>query len=61
MSFAAERYAAQKRNLLLQYWENESVKDPRRWDSRQQADIVEKIAKNTYWNINLWSGNDMDF
>ena len=65
MSFAAERYVAQMRDLLLQYGANESDKDRERWDSRQQADIAEKIMKNNYKNIdkdyNPWSGNDMDF
>ena len=65
MSFAAERYVAQMRNLLLQYGANESDKDRERWDSRQQADIAEKIMKNNDKNIdkdyNPWSGNDMDF
>jgi len=65
MSFAAERYVAQMRDLLLQYGANESDKDRERWDSRQQADIAEKIMKNNYKNVykdyNPWSGNDMDF
>ena len=65
MSFAAERYVAQMRDLLLQYGANESDKDRERWDSRQQADIAEKIMKNNYKNIdkdyNPWSGNDIDF
>ena len=65
MSFAAERYVAQMRDLLLQYGANESDKDRERWYSRQQADIAEKIMKNNYKNIdkdyNPWSGNDMDF
>ncbi len=65
MSFAAERYVAQMRDLLLQYGANESDKDRERWDSRQQADIAEKIMKNNYKNIdkdyNPWSGNEVDF
>ena len=65
MRFAAERYVAQMRDLLLQYGANESDKDRERWDSRQQADIAEKIMKNNYKNLdkdyNPWSGNDMDF
>ena len=64
MSFAAERYVAQMRDLLLQYGANESDKDRERWDSRQQADIAEKIMKTNYKNIdkdyNPWSGNDME-
>ena len=65
MSFAAERYVAQMRDLLLQYGANESDKDRERWDSRQQADIAEKVMKNNYKNIdkdyNPWSGNEVDF
>ena len=64
MSFAAERYVAPMRDLLLQYGANESDKDRERWDSRQQADIAEKIMKSNYKNIdkdyNPWSGNEMD-
>ena len=65
MSFAAERYVAQMRDLLLQYGANESDKDRERWDLRQRADVAEKIMKNNYKNIdedyNPWSGNEMDF
>ena len=65
MSFAAERYVVEMRNLLLQHGAKKSDKDRERWDLRQQADIVEKIMQNNYNNIdkdcNPWSGNDMDF
>jgi hypothetical protein len=65
MSFAAERYVAQMRDLLLQYGANQSDKDRERWDLRQRADIAEKMLKNNYKNIdkdyNPWSGNDIDF
>ena len=65
MSFAAERYVVDMRNLLLQHGAKESDKDRERWDSRQQADIAEKIRTNNYKNVdkdyNPWSGNDMDF
>ena len=65
MSFAKENHVTQMRNLLLQYGANENDKDRKRWDLRQQADIAEKIMKNSYKNIdkdfNPWSGNEADF
>ena len=65
MSFAAERYVAEMRDLLLQHGAKESDKDRERWDLRQRADVAEKILKNNYKNIdkdyNPWSGNDIDF
>ena len=65
MSFAAERYVVQMRDLLIQHGAKESDKDRERWDLRQRADIAEKVMKNNYKNIdkdyNPWSGNEVDF
>ena len=65
MSFAAERYVAEVRDLLLQYGANENAKDREILDLRQRADVAEKLMKNNYKNIdkdyNPWSGNEMDF
>ena len=64
MSFAAQRYVAEMRSLLLHHSAKENDKDRESWDLRHRADVAEKIMKNNYKNIdkdfNPWSGNEMD-
>ena len=65
MSFAAERYVAKMRDLLLQHGATERNKDHETWDLHQRADVAENIMKSDYKNnhkdLNPWSGNEMDF
>ena len=55
MSFAKEKDVAEMRDMLLQFGANENEKEKQQWDLRQRADVAEKIMKDNYKNICIYT------